>query len=705
MAQNEITLKVAEALSQRDIGQGIARLDPKTMSDLGINERDLIEITGDKKTAAIALPSQTDIGLGVIRIDGLVRKNSGATIGGEVTIKKAQVIEAKKVVLAPTENNIRVQGDVRGLFQGKAMVQGDIIGSQIRTRPTSMGMGFDSIFSDLMDFSPMKEIKFAVVSTKPAGIVVVGPNTEVELHESPVDVSNIEGVTNLVDVSYEDIGGLKDEVKKVREMIEIPLKRPELFDKLGIAPPKGVLMHGPPGTGKTLLAKAVASEREYFEEAEENAPSIIFIDELDAIAPKREDTQGETERRTVAQLLTLMDGLKSRGQVVVIGATNRPDSLDQALRRPGRFDREIEIGVPDSEEREEILEIHTRNMPLAEDVDLHKLASTTHGFVGADLESLCKEAAMRVVRRIIPEIKNDEEIPEEVLKKIVVTNDDFKSALKEIQPSALREVLVQVPNVKWDDVGGLDDVKQELKEAVEWPLKHPEKFEKFGVRPPKGTLLYGVPGTGKTLLAKAVASESEANFISIKGPELLSKWVGESEQGVREVFRKAKQTAPTVIFFDEIDSIASTRSANDSDSGVTKRVVNQLLTEMDGLEELEDVAIIAATNRPDILDAGLMRPGRFDRHIKVDLPHEDARLSIFKVHTEGMPLADDVSLEKLAKQTDGYVGADIEAVCREAAMLTLRNNLDAENVPYKYFKEALEKVKPSNSPGDQVQYI
>ncbi len=730
MAQNEITLKVAEALSQRDIGQGIARLDPKTMSDLGINERDLIEITGDKKTAAIALPSQTDIGLGVIRIDGLVRKNSGATIGGEVTIKKAQVIEAKKVVLAPTENNIRVQGDVRGLFQGKAMVQGDIIGSQIRTRPTSMGMGFDSIFSDLMDFSPMKEIKFAVVSTKPAGIVVVGPNTEVELHESPVDVSNIEGVTNLVDVSYEDIGGLKDEVKKVREMIEIPLKRPELFDKLGIAPPKGVLMHGPPGTGKTLLAKAVASEsdahfiaingpeimskyvggseenlREYFEEAEENAPSIIFIDELDAIAPKREDTQGETERRTVAQLLTLMDGLKSRGQVVVIGATNRPDSLDQALRRPGRFDREIEIGVPDSEEREEILEIHTRNMPLAEDVDLHKLASTTHGFVGADLESLCKEAAMRVVRRIIPEIKNDEEIPEEVLKKIVVTNDDFKSALKEIQPSALREVLVQVPNVKWDDVGGLDDVKQELKEAVEWPLKHPEKFEKFGVRPPKGTLLYGVPGTGKTLLAKAVASESEANFISIKGPELLSKWVGESEQGVREVFRKAKQTAPTVIFFDEIDSIASTRSANDSDSGVTKRVVNQLLTEMDGLEELEDVAIIAATNRPDILDAGLMRPGRFDRHIKVDLPNEDARLSIFKVHTEGMPLTDDVSLEKLAKQTDGYVGADIEAVCREAAMLTLRNNLDAENVPYKYFKEALEKVKPSNSPGDQVQYI
>ena len=643
MAENEITLKVAEAISQKDVGQGIARLDPNVMDDLGIRERDLIEIVGDRRTAAIALPSQTDIGLGVIRIDGLVRKNSGATIGGEVTIKKTQATEAKKVVLAPIEANIRVQGDVRGLFAGKVMVQGDIIGSQIRASKPSMGMGFNSIFDELMDFTPaMKEIKFAVVSTSPKDIVIVGPNTEVQLHETPVDVSKIEGVGNLVDVSYEDIGGLKEEVKKVREMIEIPLKRPELFEKLGIAPPKGVLMHGPPGTGKTLLAKAVASEsdahfiaingpeimskyvggseenlREYFEEAEENSPSIIFIDELDAIAPKREETNGEVERRTVAQLLTLMDGLKSRGQVVVIGATNRPDSLDPALRRPGRFDREIEIGVPDTEERKEVLEIHTRNMPLADDVDLDKISNTTHGFVGADLESLCKEAAMRVVRRILPEIQNDEEIPKEVMEKIVVTGDDFKNAQKEIQPSALREVLVQIPDIKWDDVGGLEDVKQELKEAVEWPLKHPETFQRLGIRPPKGTLLYGIPGTGKTLLAKAVASESEANFISVKGPELLSKWVGESEKGVREVFRKAKQAAPTVIFFDEIDAIASTRSGNDGDSGVTKRVVNQLLTEMDGLEELEDVAIIAATNRPDILDAGLMRPGRFDRHIQV----------------------------------------------------------------------------------------
>ena len=731
MTQNEKTLKVSEALSQREIGQGIARIDPNVMSELGLKERDIIEINGSKKTAAIVLPSQTDIGLGVIRIDGLVRKNSGATIGGEVTIKKAKAVEAKKVVLAPTEDNIRVQGDVRSLFQGKVMMKGDIIGSQIRApRPNT---GFNSLFDELLDFTPaMREIRFAVLSTQPGGITVVGQNTEVELHESPVDVSKLEGVTNLVDVSYEDIGGLKEEVKKVREMIEIPLKRPELFEKLGIAPPKGVLMHGPPGTGKTLLAKAVASEsdahfilingpeimskyvggseenlREYFEEAEANSPSIIFIDELDAIAPRREETNGETERRTVAQLLTLMDGLKSRGQVVVIGATNRPDSLDPALRRPGRFDREIEIGVPDADERREVLEIHTRNMPIEEDVDLNKLANTTHGFVGADLESLCKEAAMRVVRRILPEIKtDDDEIPEDVLKKIIVTKDDFKSALKEIQPSALREVLVQVPDVKWDDVGGLDDAKQELKEAVEWPLKYPENFQKLGIKPPKGVLLYGIPGTGKTLLAKAVAHESEANFISIKGPELLSKWVGESEKGVREVFRKAKQTAPTVIFFDEIDSIASTRSGNDGDSGVTKRVVNQLLTEMDGLEELEDVAIIAATNRPDIIDPGLMRPGRFDRHIKVDTPSEEARLAIFEVHTKDMPLASDVNLKKLAKATDGYVGADIEAVCREAAMLTLRNDMESSEIPNKYFKEALEKVKPANNADEQlVQYM
>lgn len=730
MVKDEMTLKVSESISQRDIGHGIARLDPEVMREMGLSEGDCIEIIGDRKTAAIVASSQTDIGLGAIRIDGLIRKNSGSSIGEEVTIKKVNPIEAKKVVLAPIENNIKVQGDVRSLFAGKIMVQGDIITSQVRSSPSSMGMGFDSLFDNFMDFSPMTEIKFAVVSTNPAGVVVVGANTEVDVKEEPVDVASIDGVSNLIDVTYEDIGGLKEEVKKVREMIEIPLKRPELFEKLGITPPKGVLMQGPPGTGKTLLAKAVANEsdahfisiagpeimskyvggseenlREKFEEAEANAPSIIFIDELDAIAPNRENTQGEAERRTVAQLLTLMDGLKSRGQVVIIGATNRPDSIDPALRRPGRFDREIEIGVPDQEERLEILEIHTRSMPLSEDVNLEEFAAVTHGFVGADLESLCREAAMRVVRRIIPDIKSDEEISEEVLKKIIVEPKDFKEALKEIQPSALREVIVQVPDVKWDDIGGLGNVKQELQEAVEWPLKYPEKFENFGIRPPKGTLLYGVPGTGKTLLAKAVANESEANFISVKGPELLSKWVGDSEAGVREVFRKARQAAPTVIFFDEIDSIASSRGGNDGDSGVTKRVVNQLLTEMDGMEELEDVAVIAATNRPDILDAGLMRPGRFDRHIKVDVPNEEGRLAIFKVHTKDMPIADDVDLEKLAKETEGYVGADIESVCREAAMLTLRKDIDAKEVTNEYFQEALDKVKPSDDDSELMQYM
>ena len=730
------TLKVAEALSQRDIGQGIVRIDPNAMAELGLEEGDLIEIKGSKTTAATVVSSQSDIGLGIIRMDGTIRKNSGASIGEEIEVRKASVKIAKKVVLAPTENNVKIQGDIRGLFLNKVMTKGDIVGSGIK--PPMMhnqsGNPFDDMFNNFMDISPMGELKFAVVSTHPTGVVKVGPNTQVELQDHPVDVSKLEGVTNLVNVSYEDIGGLKEEVRKVREMIEIPLKRPELFERLGIAPPKGVLMHGPPGTGKTLLAKAVASEsdahfisingpeimskyvggseenlREFFEEAEANAPSIIFIDELDAIAPKREETQGEVERRTVAQLLTLMDGLNSRGQVVVIGATNRPDSLDPALRRPGRFDREIEIGVPDRDERKEILEIHTRTMPLSSDVELDKIAESTHGFVGADLESLCKEAAMRVVRRIIPEInKTDEEIPEETLKKIIVNNADFREALKEIQPSALREVLVQIPDVKWSDIGGLETAKQELQEAVEWPLKYPDKFKKFHVDPPKGILLYGDPGTGKTLLAKAVASESDANFIAIKGPELLSKWVGESEKGVREVFRKARQTAPTVIFFDEIDSIANARGSDAGSSGVTQRVVNQLLTEIDGLEDLHDVAVIAATNRPDIIDPGLMRPGRFDRHIKVETPDEESRLKIFEVHTNEMPLADNVKLSKLAKRTEGYVGADIEAVCREAAMLTLRENMDAEKVDMKAFNDAMEKVKPNafkQANDEMVQYL
>ena len=719
MENKEMKLKVAEAFSQSDVGRSIARIDPACMQKLDLRDGDIIQMEGKKITAARVASSQSDIGLGIIRIDGYMRKNAGTSIGEEVTVKHAEVKEANKVVLAPVDQEIVIQ-NAKPAFMGRVMSQGDIIVTGVRQQQTMRGGVFDDFFRDMMtEVRPMGEIKLAVVSTKPAGIVQITQMTDVEVQREPVDVSKLEGVANVVDVNYEDIGGLKEEVKKVREMIEIPLKRPELFERLGISPPKGVLMHGPPGTGKTLLAKAVANEsdahfiaingpeimskyvggseerlRELFEEAEENAPSIIFIDEIDAIAPKREEVTGEVERRTVAQLLTLMDGLKGRGQVVVIGATNRPDALDQAIRRPGRFDREIEIGVPDKDGRREVLQIHTRGMPLDEKVDLDEIAEITHGFVGADLESLCKESAMRVLRRVLPDIKGDEEIPKETLKKMIVKKSDFKEALKEIQPSALREIFVQVPNVKWDDIGGLEGAKQELREAVEWPLKYPENFEKFGVKPPKGVLVYGPPGTGKTLLAKAVANESEANFIAIKGPELLSKWVGESEKGVREVFKKARQTAPTVIFFDEIDSIASTRGGSSTDSGVTQRVVNQLLTEIDGLEELQDVAVVAATNRVDIIDPALLRPGRFDRHVEVGDPNEEARIAIFKVHTKDMPLADDVDLEKLAKRTEGYVGADIEAVCREAVMLTLRDNMEADKVKMKQFREAMDKVKP-----------
>jgi len=724
-------LKVAEAFSQADVGRSIARIDPACMEKLDLLDGDMIEIEGRKLTATIVASSQSDIGLGIIRIDGYIRKNAGTSLGEEVTVRKAQVKEAQKVVLAPVDQKIMIRGDVKGAFQGRVLSKGDIIVTGIRQQQQTAMRGslFDEFFRDTMtDVSPMGELKLAVVSTKPAGAVKITEMSDVEVQTDPVDVSKLEGVKTLVDVTYEDIGGLKEEVKKVREMIEIPLKRPELFERLGISPPKGVLMHGPPGTGKTLLAKAVANEsdahfiaiqgpeimskyvggseenlREFFEEAEENAPSIVFIDEIDAIAPKREEVSGETERRVVAQLLTLMDGLKTRGQVVVIGATNRPDALDTALRRGGRFDREIEIGVPDKDGRREVLQIHTRGMPLDEKVDLDEIADITHGFVGADLEMLCKEAAMRVLRRVLPDIKSDEEIPKEILKKMIIQKSDFKEALKEVQPSALREVLVQVPDIKWDDIGGLESAKQELKEAVEWPLKYPESFDKFGVKPPRGVLIYGPPGTGKTLLAKAVANESKANFIAVKGPELLSKWVGESEKGVREVFRKARQTAPTVIFFDEIDSIASARSGSSTDSGVTQRVVNQLLTEIDGLEELQDVAVIAATNRVDIMDPALLRPGRFDRHVKVDDPDEAARLAIFKVHTKNMPLADDVDLKYLAKNTEKYVGADIEAVCREAVMLTMRDDLKAEEVKMKYFKKAMKKVKTEEKV-DMVQY-
>ncbi|AMM54344.1 CDC48 family AAA ATPase [Pyrococcus kukulkanii] len=773
--RKEIKLKVASAY-QRDVGRGIVRIDRKAMKELGISPGDIVEIIGTKNTAAVAWPAYPeDEGLGIIRMDGTIRKNAGVGLGDEVIVRKAEVREAKKVTLAPTEP-IRFGRDfVEWLHErliGRPVVRGDYI------RIGVLG----------------QELTFVVTATQPSGVVQITEFTEFNVSEKPVKEVEKRMTTG---VTYEDIGGLKDVIEKIREMIELPLKHPELFEKLGIEPPKGVLLYGPPGTGKTLLAKAVANEanayfiaingpeimskyygeseerlREVFKEAEENAPAIIFIDEIDAIAPKRSEVTGEVEKRVVAQLLALMDGLKSRGKVIVIGATNRPDALDPALRRPGRFDREIEVGVPDKQGRKEILQIHTRGMPIEPDfrkgdvlkaleeikkdekfkdvidkaiervkasreeeipkvlkeisedlynevkaklIDylLEELAEVTHGFVGADLAALAREAAMAALRRLIREGKIDfeaETIPREVLDELKVTRKDFYEALKMVEPSALREVLIEVPNVHWDDIGGLEDVKQELREAVEWPLKYPEAFRAYGITPPKGILLYGPPGTGKTLLAKAVATESEANFIAVRGPEILSKWVGESEKNIREIFRKARQAAPTVIFIDEIDAIAPRRGTDVN--RVTDRIINQLLTEMDGLVENSGVVVIAATNRPDIIDPALLRPGRFDRLILVPAPDEKARLEIFKVHTRNMPLAKDVDLKELAKRTEGYTGADIAAVCREAAMIAMRRALEQgilkegmkadeirriAKVTMKDFEEALKKIGPSVS--------
>ena len=722
---NEIKLKVAESV-QDDVNKGIVRIDSSFMQKIDARAGDIVEIEGERKTVAIADRAYPgDISLNILRMDGIVRRNAKTGIGELVKVRKVDVKEAKKVTIAPAGKGIIVRASPsmfkHGLL-GRAVVKGDIIsigGARRRRNTMSESPFFDDIFSMLDDSLAgfgFGEVKFVVVDANPKQAVVITDATEVNVRSEAVEVRE-EAVP---EVAYEDIGGLDDEIKKIREMVELPLKHPEIFERLGIEAPKGVLLHGPPGTGKTLLAKAVANEtnshfivingpeimskfygqseenlRNMFEEAEKNAPSIVFIDEVDAIAPKREEAKGEVERRVVAQLLALMDGLKSRGKVVVIAATNIPNVLDPALRRPGRFDREIEIGVPDKKGRLKVLKIHTRNMPLGKDVKLEDLAAITYGFVGADLSALAKEAAMIVLRKILPELKlkEDEPIPKDVLEKLRIMHYDFKEALKTVRPSALREVLVETPTLHWTDIGGLEHVKQELIEAVEWPLKNPEAFKRMGVKPPKGILLYGAPGTGKTLLAKAVATESEANFILVKGPELLSKWVGESEKAVREVFKKARQTSPTIIFFDEIDSLTPRRGAS-ADSNVTERVVNQMLTELDGLLELHDVVVIAASNRPDMIDTALLRPGRFDRLILTPVPDKDTRLKIFEIHTKGMPLKN-VNLKKLTEKSEGYAGSDIEAVCREAAIFALRENMEAKEVTSKHFEKALAEVPPS----------
>ena len=714
MAEKELKLAVAEAKRQVDVGRGLVRLDDDVMKKLVIEEGDVVEVIGSKPTGAIALEGYPeDRGLHIARIDGFMRRNAGTSIGEKVTIRKVEVKEAKKVVIAPAESGVRFiasGGVIKRNLLGRPLLKGDLI-------TTSAPLSTDIFEEFFGGFVGLGEMKFIVTNTSPSGIVLVTELTDVEVLPEAVEIKEVK----VPAVTYEDIGGLKGELQRVREMIELPLKHPEIFDRLGIEPPKGVLLHGPPGTGKTLIAKAVANEadayfipiagpeimskfygesearlREVFEDAEKNAPAIVFIDELDSIAPKREEVTGEVERRVVAQLLSLMDGLKARGKVVVIGATNRPQALDPALRRPGRFDREIVIGVPDRDGRKEVLQIHTRGMPLAKEVDLDALANVTHGFVGADLEAICKEAAMSTLRRILPEIKLEEKvIPSEVLEKLQVTKEDFDNALKMVEPSAMREVLVEVPNVRWSDIGGLEDVKQELQEAVEWPIKQPDLFKRMGIEPPRGILLYGPPGTGKTLLARAVATESEANFIAVKGPEMLSKWVGESERAVRETFRKARMAAPAIIFFDEIDAVVPMRGSGIGDSHVTERVISQLLTELDGLEKLENVVVIAATNRPDLIDSALLRPGRFDRLVLVPAPDKKARLEIFKIHTKGMPLAKDVDLEALAAETEGYTGSDIAALCREAAMLVLRKDKKSKEVQMKYFIDAKQNVKPS----------
>jgi transitional endoplasmic reticulum ATPase len=716
VSQNTLSLKVLEAYT-RDVGRGVARIDYDSMDSLGASTGDVIEIKGKRRTVAKCLPLYpSDEGKGIIRVDGLVRNNAGIAIGDTVAVRKIKAVAAEKVVVAPLEAIPPI--DERYLadaLESVPLIKGDNV----------MVPYFGG------------RLTFQVIGVTPAAdAVLVTQKTVFHIAEKGETLRGVPQVT------YEDIGGLTDEIKKVREMIELPLRHPEIFEKLGIEAPKGVLLYGPPGTGKTLLAKAVANEsnahfisisgpeimskfygesearlREIFKEAKEKSPSIIFIDEIDSIAPKREEVTGEVERRVVSQLLSLMDGLEARGKVIVISATNRPNAIDPALRRPGRFDREIEIKVPDKKGRKDILMIHTRNMPLSDDVNLDKIASVSHGYVGADLEYLCKEAAMKCLRRLLPELNlEDEKLPPETLDKLIVNGDDFQNAIREVTPSGMREVFIENPDVSWDEVGGLEDVKRELQEAVEWPMKYPTLYSKLGHRMPRGILLHGPSGTGKTLMAKAVATESEANFISVRGPELLSKWVGESERGIREIFRRARQASPCVVFFDEIDSIAPIRGVG-GETAVTERVVSQLLTELDGIESLHGVVVLAATNRADMIDTALLRPGRFDKIILVPLPDKEGRKKILEINTKEIPVIrepmingmknpDYVDIEKIAEATDGMSGADVASIANTAVSLVIHEFLDkypdqkeAEKqaaeakVTMRHFEEAVRKVK------------
>ncbi|MFP4402086.1 MAG: CDC48 family AAA ATPase [Candidatus Nanoarchaeia archaeon] len=781
---NGIKLKVAEA-HQDDVNKGIVRVDSSIIRSLGVNIGDIIGIKGERETVGVverAYPS--DLGLEIIRMDGTMRKNAKIGIGESVTIFKAQIQEATKVTLAPMQEFVMHPATLANLKKSlykKAFCQGDIItiGSNPVERRTSFGAGnpfaidlFNAIENEFLGFN-QGSMKFKVVNAKPTKeFLYISQHTQIE-------ITSQEGEEEESSVNYEDIGGLKSHIEKIRELVELPLKHPELFTKLGIEPPKGILLNGPPGTGKTLLARAIASEteatffsisapeivnkfygesekklRELFENAQKESPAVIFIDEIDAIAQKREEVQGEVEKRIVAQLLTLMDGLKKSNKLIVIAATNRPDSLDEALRRPGRFDRELEIGVPKEEDRLEILQIHTRGMPieipkefskyesqlnaflkkypditlnineikqafvedsmkgllqLPEEVVekirkkesaklLKEMASVTHGFVGADLGALVKEAAFNVLRRTFPEFNlgEEEEIPQEVLQKLEITHDDFTQALKVIRPSAMRELLVEVPNVKWEDIGGLDLIKQQMIEMVEWPLTNTEAFKRLGVNAPKGILMYGPPGTGKTLLAKAVATQTSCNFIYIKGPEIINKYVGESEKTIRKIFEKARQNSPSIVFFDEFDAIAGTRMGRSQNGGSTDTIVNQILTELDGLEELMNVKVIAATNRPKFIDPALLRPGRFDKLVLVDVPDEKARESILQVHCKDVPMQEKQEIiTTIAQKTHGYVGADLEAVVREAGLIALRENVKAKEIKKEHFTKALEVIKPS----------